>query len=87
MSQCFEYDKLDESEIKALKALYDGEADAAQQRLTLNVIVNKFCRANDVLFIPGNQDQTAFLNGRAYVGKQILKYLKLPVTWFKGEEK
>ena len=87
MFQCFDYDKLDESEIKALKSLYDGEADASQQRLVLNVIVNKFCRSNDVLFIPGNPDQTAFLNGRAFVGQQIQKYLKLPVAWFKGEEK
>lgn len=70
---------LDTDEILALKALYDGNANEYQQRQALTVIVNKFSRAQDVLFIPGAADQTAFLNGRAFVGMQILKYLKVPI--------
>ena len=85
MYQCFDYPELDEGEIKALKALYNGEADASQQRLSLSVIVNKLSRSNDILFIPGNGDQTAFLNGRAFVGQKIQKYLKL--SRFKGDKK
>jgi hypothetical protein len=70
---------LTRSENAALKACYAGHANAHQQRLALVVIVNKFCRANDLLYIPDHPDQTAFMNGRAFPGQQIMKHLKVPV--------
>jgi hypothetical protein len=63
----------------ALKRLYKGEADAHQQRLALQLIVNKFSRAQETLFIPGSFAETAFLEGRGFVGQRVLKYLNLPV--------
>lgn len=63
----------------ALRAVYAGEAEPYQQRLALSVIVNKFSRAQEMLYIPDSQDQTAFINGRAAVGQKVLKYVKLPV--------
>ena len=70
---------LDKEDIIALKAVHDGEANAHQQRLALYVITNIFSRAQDALYIPGSFDQTAFLNGRAFVGQQILKHINIPV--------
>lgn len=69
----------DKEELIALRAVYNGEANPYQQRLALYLITNVFSRAQDVLYIPGSFDQTAFLNGRAFVGQQILKYIKIPV--------
>lgn len=72
-------ESLTEEEIGAIKAQYAGEADAYQQRLLLRVVINKFSRAQDLLYIPGDTHATAFINGRAFVGATLLKHLKLPV--------
>lgn len=69
----------------AIKALYAGEATPEEQQLALKVIVNKFSRTHDLLYVPGSFDGSAFLNGRAYVGQKILKYLNLPVGKLKDE--
>jgi hypothetical protein len=70
---------LTKDEVIALQCLHRGEANEYQQRLALKVIVNDFSRAQDALYIPGSFDQTAFLNGRAFVGQRILKYINIPV--------
>jgi hypothetical protein len=72
-------DLVTDDEVRAIKAMFAGEAAPGQQRLALQVIVNKFSRAQDMLFVPGSQDQTAFLNGRGFVGMQILKMIKVPI--------
>lgn len=73
------YRDITKDEAQALRAVNEGQANAYQQRLALYVITNVFARAQDVLYISGSPDDTAFLNGRAYVGQVILKYLKIPV--------
>ena len=85
--QCFYVPDLDKEEILALKAVGAGEADAYNQRLALSVIVNKFCRAHDILYIPGAPDMTTFLNGRAFPGMQILKHLNVPIGQLINEDK
>lgn len=75
----FDYPKLTKDEHQALKALRKGDASAYQQQLALQVIINKLSRAQDLLYIPGSFDQSAFLNGRAFVGQSLLKYVNLPV--------
>lgn len=77
--QQFAYTRLERPEILALKALQRGDASPEQQHLALTVIVNKLARAHDTLYIPNSFDATAFLNGRAYVGQTILKYLNIPI--------
>jgi hypothetical protein len=85
-NQCFFTPEIDSDEHAALRAVYDGSAEPHQQRLALHVIVNKFSRAQDVLFVPGAPDEGAFLSGRGFVGQKILKYLNLPVGQLKQEE-
>jgi len=63
LPQVFDYEPLDKQDVIALKALNAGEADPGQQRLALHVIINKLSRAHDLMYIPGAQDETAFLNG------------------------
>jgi hypothetical protein len=59
----------------ALQALARGEADAGQQWLALEVIVKKFAQPQELLYIPGSFDETAFANGRAFVAGRIRYYL------------
>ncbi|WP_372809331.1 hypothetical protein [Litorivivens sp.] len=79
MSKELESIPLDKDEIIAIKALKTGTASEAQQQLALYVIVNKFARAHDLLYIPGDTHASAFLNGRAFVGAKILETLNIPV--------
>lgn len=77
---CFQYKELDKHEIRAIKALHAGEATPHQQGLALAVIVNNLSRAQDLLYIPDSFDETAFMNGRAYVGQKILKIINVPTA-------
>lgn len=77
--ECFMCKALTKEEHEALKALNNGEANASQQRLSLAIIIHKFSRAHNLLYIPESFDQTSFINGRAFVGQQILKHINIPV--------
>lgn len=72
---CFKVPALDKAERQAIKALRRGDADQSQQALALAVIVNKLSGANELQYVPGSQDQSAFLSGRAFVGNQIKKII------------
>lgn len=74
-----ECEELTDLEKAALRHVHAGDATSEQQRLALGVIVNKFARAHDLHIVFGQPDATGFMNGRAFVGKKILKYLNLPV--------
>lgn len=76
---CFYVKELTQREVLAIKALNTGTADTSQQQMALAVICNKFSRPHDLLFVPGESDQTVFMNGRAFVGMQILKTLNIKV--------
>ena len=76
----FKTQRLSDDEHRAIRSLYKGDASEYQQKLALKVIINKISRAQDLLYIPGSFDESAFLNGRAFVGQQLLKYINLPVN-------
>jgi hypothetical protein len=73
-------------EVRAIRAVYAGEATPYEQKLTLKLIVNNFSRAHDVLYIPGDTHASTFIQGRAFVGAQLLKTLKLPIGALIDEE-
>lgn len=76
---CFDTPALDKSDKSAFKALTKGEASPYQQQRVLEVIVADLARTHSTTLIPGAPDQTAFLQGRAFVGQRILKILSQPV--------
>ena len=82
----FRVGEINDDDHRALKSLHRGDATPYQQQLALTVIVNKIARAQDILYVPGSNDATAFLNGRAFVGQQLLKFLNLPVGKMKEVE-
>lgn len=81
---CFLVPAVTTQDVKALKALAKGEATEHEQMLALAVIVNKFARAQEMLYIPGSFDETAFLEGRGFVGQQILKHINVPIGQLKS---
>ena len=72
----FDLPELDEQEVNALKAVWVGEGTPHQQRQALNVVVDKLSMADRLPYQPGSFDETAFLNGRAWVGKALRRVLK-----------
>jgi hypothetical protein len=76
---CFKTGRVTKAEVLAIKALHEGVADEYQQRLALMTIVNKFSRAHDMQFVPGAPDESNVLTGRAFVGAQVLRCVKMKV--------
>ena len=76
---CLHVDPLTRQERVAVKALQAGEADAHQQALALAVVVKKLAATHELKYIPGAPDETAFMNGRSFVGYQLLKIINQPV--------
>ncbi len=76
---CFKCRNPTKAEANAFKKLYEGTAQAHQQQAALKFLVDSLCRPHDVLYIPGDPETTAFINGRAWVGQKILKYIKVPI--------
>lgn len=69
------------SDAIAIKALYDGAASPEQQRAALAWIIEKAAATHDQQFRPGGiegQRNTDFALGKAQVGKEIVKLIKLP---------
>jgi len=64
-------------EKNSLKAVWAGEANAGEQRTAMNVIIDKLSMADFMAYQVGSFDQTAFLNGRSFVGKATRRILKL----------
>jgi len=83
---CFSTPRLGKREVEAIKALNKGEASKHQQKLALAVICNKLSRAQDLLYSPNSSDETAFLNGRGFVGQKILKIINVPIGKLINEE-
>lgn len=65
------------ADVYAIQALMRGEANETQQKRALDWIVNAASRAFDVSFRPGAPDETAFAEGRRFVGLQIDKMTRL----------
>lgn len=68
------------ADIYAVKALADGSADERQQKRALDWIINFAAQTYDMHHRPddmGGARDTAFGEGRAFVGQQIVKLIKL----------
>jgi len=76
---CFNCTRPTKPEANALKALYEGTATEHQQRLALSLIVHKFSRAQNLLYLPDDPAGTAFINGRGFVGMKILNIINVPI--------
>lgn len=67
----------------AMQALAAGTANAIQQKRALGWIVNNAAAMYDITYRPGGHDgdrDTAFAEGRRFVGSQIVKMLKISVA-------
>lgn len=72
-------------EVGALQALLRGDAKEHQQKAALDYIIVTLSGYTDEPFRPGANDrETNYALGRAYVGRQIVKLLKINTAIFKS---
>jgi hypothetical protein len=78
-----EYQKAD---CTALIALSAGTANEFQQKRILNLIVNRLCETYGLSYRPGGSEgdrDTAFAEGKRFVGTQIVKLINSNPDMFK----
>lgn len=68
------------ADVSALQALSEGKADETQQKRALKWIIEVAAGTYQPSFRGGDSSEVSFLEGRRYVGLQIVKTLKLVVA-------
>lgn len=63
------------ADASAMQALERGEATPEQQKRALSWIINVGAATYNQSFVPGQQDASAFAEGRRFVGLQLVKLL------------
>ena len=81
--------ELEDYEIRAIKALFAGNASDAQQKTGMDVIVNKFAATYDQSFRPGidGARATDFAEGKRYVGLQLVTMTKVNIGELERRER
>ncbi len=76
------------ADVAALQALRRGEADADQQIRAIEYIIGVISARNDMSYRPGPDGalDTAFSEGRRYVGNQIVRLTKLSLSKLKEDK-
>ena len=67
---------ISKEEAAAVQQCWEGTANAGQQRLALAVVIDKLAMADHIPYTQGSFDGSAFLAGRAFVGKLIRTVLR-----------
>ncbi len=75
----------EKGDVAAIQALRRGDADAEQQARAMEYILGTLCARNDMSYRPGpdGDRETAFAEGRRFVGNQIVKLALMPLSKLK----
>jgi hypothetical protein len=64
----------------AIQAVAEGRADEDQQRRAIKAIVEGVCQTYELSYSPDSERDSAFAEGKRFVGLQIAKLLRLNLT-------
>lgn len=76
----------DAADVTAIQQLEQGTANAEMQKRALDWIIRQACRTYDVSYRPGDTHETAFHEGRRFVGNEVIKMLKLDPSKLRRNE-
>lgn len=74
------------ADFRAIKSLAAGEATPDQQMRALEWIIEAACGTYDLSYRPSSDRDTAFAEGRRFVGLQIVKALNIDLSAMKKDE-
>lgn len=80
---------LNTADIVALQMVAAGEANPDQQKRAIRAIVVQIAQANDLSYRPdgmGGERDTAFAEGKRYVGLAIRKAVEVPLDVWTGKK-
>ena len=69
-----------DADLGAIQALARGEAEAHLQQRALTYIVENICKTYDLSYRSESERDTAFAEGKRFVGLQIVKLTKLNIA-------
>lgn len=72
-------------DVAALQALATGTANEGQQQRALKFIIETVANTYDLAYQPNSSRDTDFALGRAFVGQQLVKLIKLPLSTIKDD--
>ncbi len=77
----FQVPVLERNELIAIQMCFDEKENASpeQQAIAMRTIIGKLCVLDIQTYQAGSFDETAFLNGRVFVGKEILRQCRHPI--------
>lgn len=67
----------DRTDVWAMKALAAGTANEAQQKRALDWILRIACGVGDTTYYPDSERDSAFANGKRFVGLEIVGLLNM----------
>lgn len=70
----------------AFQALHRGDATEDQQKRALKYLIETLCGTYDLAFRPVSPRDTDFALGKAFVGQQIVKLLKINTHALKSDQ-
>ena len=76
----------DTADIMSVKALFDGKATADQQTRAMKWIVDSLCGTFDLSYRPDSDRDTAFAEGKRFVGLQLVKALHMNTEILRRQE-
>ena len=74
------------ADVTAIQQLERGEAGPEMQKRALSWIINNVAKTYDMSYRPGDTHDTAFHEGRRFVGNEIIKMLKLDPSKVRGKK-
>ena len=74
------------ADLCAVKGLAAGTASPEQQQRALKWIIEYVCTTYDLSYRPNSDRDTAFAEGRRFVGLQLVKALHLDASLLKKDE-
>jgi hypothetical protein len=70
----------------AIQAVMAGRASEEQQRRAMSFIVNQICGTYDLSYRPTSDRDTAFAEGKRFVGLQCVKFSRLNIAQLRGKQ-
>jgi len=85
-SKPYMYAGYSDQQAAAIQALTEGRANEGQQKIALDWIINDVCRYYDLSYRPGPEGDrdTAFAEGKRFVGSNIVKMTRLKISQLGG---
>lgn len=76
----------DPEDAHAVQAVMYGRGSEEQQKRAMKFLVNEVCRTYDLSYRPTSDRDTAFAEGKRFVGLQLVKFAQINIAALRGKQ-